>query len=37
MVFPSSPPRTISKWVSVEKDEYLNYNNLSPTSFPLNI
>jgi hypothetical protein len=31
MVF-SSVPRTISKWVSVEQDDYLNYNDLSPTN-----
>jgi len=36
MVFPSVPS-TVSKWVSVEQDEYLNYNDLSPTKFPLNI
>jgi hypothetical protein len=35
MVFPSLP-RTISKWVSVEQDEYLNYKDMSPTQFPLN-
>jgi len=34
--FPSLP-RAISKWVSVEQDEYLNYNDLSLTKFPLNI
>ena len=36
MVFPSLR-RAISKWVSVEQGEYLNYSDLSPTKFPLNI
>jgi len=36
MVF-FSVPRTISKCVSVEKDDYLKFNDLSPTKFPLNI
>jgi len=36
MIFPPLL-RTISKWVSVEQDEYLNCNDLSPTKFPLNI
>ena len=30
-------PRIISKWVSHEQDEYLNYNDLSLTKFPINI
>ena len=36
MVFPFMP-RTISKWVSAEHDDYQNYNDLSPTKFPVNI
>jgi len=36
MVF-SFMPRTISKWVSAEHDDYQNYNDLSPTKFPVNI
>jgi hypothetical protein len=36
MVFPSVP-RTVSKSVSVEQDEYLNCNDVSPTKCPLNI
>ena len=32
-----SLPRSISKWVSVEQDEYLNYSDLYRTYFPLNI
>jgi len=29
--------RTISKCMSVQQDDYLNYNDLSPTKFPVNI
>jgi hypothetical protein len=36
MVF-SSLLRTISKYVSVEQDDYLNYNDLSHTQIPVNI
>jgi len=36
MVF-LSMPRTISKCVSAEKDDYMKCNDLSPTKFPLNI
>jgi hypothetical protein len=36
MVF-SSLLRTISKCVSVEQDDYLNYNDLSHTQIPVNI
>jgi len=34
--FPSLP-RTISKWVSREQDEYWNYNDLSLTKFHFHI
>ena len=34
--FPSLS-RAITKWVSREQDDYLNYNDLSLTKFPLNI
>jgi len=33
MLFPSVP-RTVSKCVSVEKDKYLNYTDLSSTNIP---
>ena len=36
LTFPSLP-RAISKWVSRDQDENLNYNDLSITTFPLNI
>jgi hypothetical protein len=36
MVCPSLP-RAISKCVSREQGDYLNYNDLSPTKFPVNI
>jgi 2-keto-3-deoxy-galactonokinase len=35
MVYPV--PGTISKWVSVEEDEYLNCKNLSTTRFSSDI